>query len=311
VFDRFRALSTFQQIALVAVGIASICVLLGSIWYFALRVPYGVLFSGLRPSDAAAIVSDLDRKKIPYRLADGGATILVPADIADRTRLNVTTDDVPLKGTTGFELFDKSDMGLTDFAQKINYQRALQGELERTIQTLDGVDSARVHLSLGEDRIFRDDQVPPKASVMVRMQKGSTLSISTAQGIQHLVAAAVPNLDAANVVILDEKGRIVESPAPLKNTAVEFPAPIFETKPANRAQAVTASKTEFGYDTPGPEGEAAPLAAMVFLFLVLVGSIGGIGYLLLRPKRLSEAGRVKMAAQFRELLDRRQHDAVS
>jgi len=105
-------------------------------------------------------------------------------------------------------------MGLTDFAQKINFQRALQGELERTIATLDGVDSARVHLSLGEDRIFRDDQVPPKASVTIRMRRGLTLAANAAQGIQRLIAAAVPGLEAANVVILDEQGRIVGAPPP-------------------------------------------------------------------------------------------------
>lgn len=309
-FDRFRALSTSQQIALVAVAVTVICLLLLSVWYFVLRVPYSVLFRELRPSDAASIVSDLDRKKIPYRLADGGATVLVPADIADRTRLSVTTEDVPLKGTTGFELFDKSDMGLTDFAQKINYQRALQGELERTIQTLDGVDSVRVHLSLGEDRIFRDDQVPPKASVTVRMQKGSTLSIGTAQGIQHLVAAAVPNLDAANVVILDERGRIVVSPGPQK-TVAKRSAFVFGPTAAGRTRSEIQPKTQLAYDGPMLGSEATPLAAAIVLFLVIVGSVVAIGYLLLRPRRLSEARRTKMAAQFRELLEREQQDAVS
>jgi flagellar M-ring protein FliF len=209
VFDQLRALSTRQQVLVVAALVASVCLILASVWYLFLRVSYQPLFTQLRSTDAAAIIADLERKKISYELADGGSTILVPADVADRTRIGVMTEDLPLKGTVGFELFDKSDMGLTDFAQKINYQRALQGELERTIATLDGVDSARVHLSLGEDRIFRDDRVPPKASVTVRMQKNFVLAANTAQGIQRLIAAAVPNLDAANVVILDEKGLIV------------------------------------------------------------------------------------------------------
>src|SRR5262249_15568170 len=143
----------------------------------------------------------------------------------DATRLDVMTEDLPLKGTVGFELFNKSDMGLTDFAQKINYQRALQGELERTIMTLDGVDSARVHLSLGEDRIFRDDRVPPKASVTIRMAKGRALSESQAQGVRRLVAAAVPNLDGANVVILDEEGRVVSAAPPVgANAQTDSPA---------------------------------------------------------------------------------------
>jgi flagellar M-ring protein FliF len=211
VFDRFRAFSQGRQIMLVALGVAAIGALLGVIWLFFLHTTYQPLFTGLRTSDAATIVADLDRRKVPYRLGDGGGTILVPADIVDTTRLSVMSEDLPLKGTVGFELFNKADMGITDFAQKINYQRALQGELERTIMTLDGVDTARVHLSLGEDRIFRDDRVPPKASVTVRMAKGATLSQGSAQGVRRLVAAAVPNLDIANVVVLDEEGRVISA----------------------------------------------------------------------------------------------------
>jgi flagellar M-ring protein FliF len=212
VFERLRALPIRQQLTLVGVAVAILCIVLVGIWALFFQVSYATLFTSLRPTDAASIIADLDHKKIPYRLTDGGATILVPADVVDRTRLGVMTEDLPLKGTVGFELFDHSDMGLTDFAQKINFQRALQGELERTIATLDGVDSARVHLSLGEDRIFRDDQVPPKASVTIRMRRGLTLAANAAQGIQRLIAAAVPGLEAANVVILDEQGRIVGAP---------------------------------------------------------------------------------------------------
>ncbi len=230
-FDRLRSLSMRQQVLLVAGLVAATCFLFVAIWVLFFRVTYQPLFTQLRPTDAGAIAADLDRKKIPYRLADGGATILVPEDIVDRTRLDVMTEDVPLKGTVGFELFDKSDMGLTDFAQKINYQRALQGELERTISTLDGVDSARVHLSLGEDRIFRDDRVPPKASVTIRMQKGSVLSASSAQGIQRLIAAAVPNLETANVVILDNNGRVV-GPAASPRTDEDILQPLEQEKRA-------------------------------------------------------------------------------
>jgi flagellar M-ring protein FliF len=212
--DRFRAFSSRQQIMLICLLAAASTLIFTSIWFFLLRTSYQPLFTNLRPADAATIVADLDRKKISYRLADGGRTILVPAEVADSTRLNVSIEDLPLKGTVGFELFNKSDMGLTDFTQKINYQRALQGELERTIMTLDGIDAARVHLSLGEDRIFRDDRVPPKASVTIRAQKGVTLSPKAAAGIQRLVAAAVPNLQAGDVVVLDESGGVIGQFAP-------------------------------------------------------------------------------------------------
>src|SRR3954454_16858263 len=137
-----------RQLAAVAFGAVLLCALLAAFWLLFLRTDYGVLFSRLREPDAATIVAELDKRKIPYRLEQGGTTILVPADRVDNTRLAVMGEDLPLKGQVGFELFNKSDMGLTDFAQKINYQRALQGELARTIMTVESVDSARVHLSI-------------------------------------------------------------------------------------------------------------------------------------------------------------------
>lgn len=230
-FDRFRAFSQKQQIMLIAAVLAGSCVLFVSIWFFFLRTPYEPLFTNLRAGDAATILSDLERRKIPYSLADGGATILIPADKVESTRLKVMTEDLPLKGTVGFELFNKSDMGLTDFAQKINYLRALQGELERTIMSLDGVASARVHVSLGEDRIFRENQVPPKASVTIRMAKGASLDPNAIPGIQRLIAAAIPKLDEADVVVLDEEGRVI-STASRPAVAEESLSPAFEQKRA-------------------------------------------------------------------------------
>jgi flagellar M-ring protein FliF len=210
-FDRFRAASAEQQTRWIVAGVVLIGAALVIAWYLFLHITYKPIFTNMRPGDASAIIADLQHKKVPFQLADGGTTILVPADQVDMTRLNVMSGDIPLKGTVGFELFSKSDMGLTDFAQKINYQRALQGELERTIMTLDGVDNARVHLSLGEDRLFRDDRVPPKASVAIRMKEQGVLSDGAALGIRRMVAAAVPNLDVADVVILDEKGGVIST----------------------------------------------------------------------------------------------------
>lgn len=211
-FDRFRAASPNQQLQMAVGGICLLAVLMFLVWFGLMRTTYRPLFNNLKISDASAIVAELEHRKVAYRLADGGTTILVPSDTVDSTRLAVMGGTVPLKGTVGFELFNKTDLGLTDFAQKINYQRALQGELERTIMSLDGIDTVRVHLSLGEDRLFRDDQVAPKASVTVRMVKGAALSQSAAQGMKRLVAAAVPKMDASDVVVLDEQGQMVGAP---------------------------------------------------------------------------------------------------
>jgi len=221
--ERFRSAQPRAQGAIIAGGALIVALILGAVWYFGVRTNYAPLFSSTRAGDAATIVAELDRQKIPYRLADGGTTILVPEDKVDATRLSVMSEDLPLKGTVGFELFNKSELGLTDFAQKINYQRALQGELGRTIMTLDGVEAARVHLALGEDRLFREDRTPPRASVTVRMRNGARLSDAATFGIQKLVAAAVPKLDIADVVVLGEHGDVISTAPVAADGAVVGP----------------------------------------------------------------------------------------
>lgn len=222
--DRFRKSGIGRQTLMVTVLVIAIATITGAIWLFAIRTPYQPLFNDMRINDAATVVAELDRLKMPYKLAQGGQTILVPADKVDASRLSILSKDLPLKGGVGFELFNKSDMGLTDFAQKINYQRALQGELARTIMSLDGVDTARVHLSLGEDRIFRDDRVPPKASVIIRMQEGRGLPSTATAGIQRLVAAAVPQLQIDDVVVLDERGSAISAATALDTPRSLSPA---------------------------------------------------------------------------------------
>jgi flagellar M-ring protein FliF len=182
---------------------------LTAVYLTLVRQPYEVLFSNLRTSEAAAIVSVLEEQKVEYQLRDDGRTILAPRGVADSVRLNVGAEELPLKGAVGFELFNKSDMGLTDFAQRINYQRALQGELARTIGGLNAVEAARVHLALAEPSFFREDRKAPKASVSVTPRPGRELLPATVLGIQNLVAAAVPDLAPGDVVVLDQEGTIV------------------------------------------------------------------------------------------------------
>lgn len=212
--ERLSNSSARTQAAIVVAVLALVSLILAAIWFFVFRVEYRTIFTHLHAGDAAAIVGELEKQKVPYHLGDAGTTIAVPEGEADAVRLSLAGSDAALKGKVGFELFDKSDMGITDFAQKINYQRALQGELERTIATLDGVENARVHLSMGDDRLFRQDRAPPKASVTVRMRDGATVPQDTVAGVQQLVSAAVPLLDASAVVVLDEAGRVMGSAGP-------------------------------------------------------------------------------------------------
>jgi flagellar M-ring protein FliF len=202
-------------VRLIAIVFALVFGLLALGYFLFLRPGYVPVFTNLRPAEASAVAAQLDTKSITYRLADNGTSIAVSSDQADQARLLIAGSDVALKGGVGFELFNKSDMGLTDFAQRINYQRALQGELERTIMLIDEVETARVHLAMPERSLFRSERSPSKAAVELIAKPGRQFDGERVAGIQRLVAFAVPDLSSADVVIVDEAGRVLsQSSAP-------------------------------------------------------------------------------------------------
>ncbi len=198
-----------RQLIFIGLSVIIIAALVFALWYWIIRTPMAPAFTGLKSSDASVIIGELKRQKTPYELADDGTTILVPKDQVDASRIGILGGDLPLKGTVGFELFNKTDMGLTDFAQKINYQRALQGELARTLMSLDNIETARVHLSLPDSEVFQEDKRPPKASVTLTPKMGRTVDGGTVAGVQRMVASAVPDLEAANVSVLDGGGQVL------------------------------------------------------------------------------------------------------
>lgn len=189
--------------------IGGICIIAAGFFVLSswlLSTDYQVLFSDLEAQDGSAIISELDRMKVPYQLADDGKTILVDKDNVYKTRLKLMGKGVNLKGTVGFEIFNESDFGMTDFAQRINYQRALQGEIARTIMALEEVESARVHLVVPESGFLKKSDQQTKASITIATKPGHKLSAEQVLGIQRLVAAAVPDIDASAVTILDNRG---------------------------------------------------------------------------------------------------------
>jgi flagellar M-ring protein FliF len=201
----FLSLSRIARTGLIA-GACVIVIAFISLSYWALSTDYQVLFSDLDPQDGSAIVTELDRMKVPYLFEDGGKTILVEKSQVYKTRLKLMGKGVNLKGTVGFEIFNESDFGMTDFAQRINYQRALQGELTRTIMGLEEVQSARVHLVVPESGFLKKGDKQTKASITVTPKPGYTLTQEQVLGIQRLVAAAVPEIEASAVTILDNRG---------------------------------------------------------------------------------------------------------
>jgi flagellar M-ring protein FliF len=194
----------------VGVLVIGVIVVVGAIW--SMQPDYRVLFSNLSETDAAAIVTELKRTKTVYRLADGGMTIRVPADRVYETRLALMSSGVPLSGGVGFEIFDKQGLGATEQSQRVSYQRALQGELARTIGALDHVRQARVLLALPASSLFQRDRQQPRAAVSLIMQPGPPLEREQVAGIQRLVAASVTDLDPAHVVVTDQRGVTLSNP---------------------------------------------------------------------------------------------------
>lgn len=175
-----------------------------AIWVF--RTDYETLFGSLSAQDAAAMTAELDRMKLPYKLGADGTSILVDKSTLHQTRLKLMSKDIPLHGAVGFELFNNSDFGMTEFAQKVNFQRALQGELTRTILSLSEVESVRVHLAFPEETLFKREQNKAKASISLALKHGQMLRAEQVVGIQRLVAAAVPGVVAQDVTIVNQQG---------------------------------------------------------------------------------------------------------
>ena len=170
---------------------------------------YKALYSGMNPDDAQALTQRLQEKKIPFQLSPDGGSVLVPAEQLDKARLEIAGGGLPRSGRLGFEIFDKPDWMGSDFAEKVNYQRALEGELERTIQTLSEVQSARVHIVLPRESLFSDREREAKASIVLKLRRQP--SVESEQAITELVAGAVDNLRPENVTLVDETGRILSA----------------------------------------------------------------------------------------------------
>jgi flagellar M-ring protein FliF len=196
---------TLRQKITIAVGAAAV---VGTIWVFVAlfgKADYKTLYSGLSSSDAQALSHRLSEKNIPYELTSDGTGISVPADQLDKVRLDLASEGMPQSGRLGFELFDKPNWAGSDFAEKVNYQRALEGELERTIQTLGDVEAARVHLVLPQESLFTEQEHEAKASVVIKLRAGK-LGDDAQEAITHLVASAVDNLKPENVTLINADG---------------------------------------------------------------------------------------------------------
>ncbi len=186
-----------------------------------------VLFANLAVDDASGIIDKLKDAKVPYETTNGGTTILVPNAQVHDLRLEMAGQGLPHGGGVGYEIFDRTTMGMSDFVQKLNYRRALQGELARTITQMPEVERARVHLAIPERRLFASEQDRARASVVVSLRSNQTLSKAQIQGVVHLVSSSVEGLQARDVTVVDGHGNLLsntstDESAGLSGTQMEF-----------------------------------------------------------------------------------------
>ncbi len=205
---RYQELTPGKKSAAMVLGavvVASLVVM--SFW---LQAPdYQTLYGNLSEEDAANILEELKSKKTPYQLSNQGKTIRVPSAQVHEIRLELASKGLPKGSEVGLELFEDTPLGMTEFVQKLNFQRALQGELARTIKSLDAVDQARIHLVIPKDTLFLKEKPEGKASVMLKIHNGRTLSAEQVQGVIHLVSSSVEGVSPKNVVVVDIKGNIL------------------------------------------------------------------------------------------------------
>jgi flagellar M-ring protein FliF len=204
----YRRLTALQKGVLVGVVLAALAGF-ASLLLWSNEPEYRPLFTQLSPEDAAAIVAKLKDERIPYRLLADGRAIAVPAAQVHESRLRLASEGLPKGGGVGFELFDRTTLSMTNFVQRLNYQRALQGELARTIGQIAAVEQARVHLVVPQKSVFLDEQQKPSASVVVKLRPGAQLAKPQIQGIMHLVASSVEGLQPSQVTLVDTNGRLL------------------------------------------------------------------------------------------------------
>jgi flagellar M-ring protein FliF len=204
------------------VAIALALALLVGGWLWAKDPPYGIVFANLSERDGGQIVAALQQQNIPYRISEGGTAILVPVGQVHDVRLRLASQGLPKGGLVGFELMETQKLGISQFAEQINYQRGLEGELARSIQSLAAVKGARVHLAIPKQTAFLRDEQKPTASVLLALHPGRTLEPSQVAGIVHLVSSSVPQLNPAHVSVVDQDGNLISQQSdPQKNAGLD------------------------------------------------------------------------------------------
>lgn len=209
---------------LLGAGVAAVVAIMAAVWMWSQQPDYRVLFSNFSDRDGGSIVAALQQMNVPYKFAEGGGAILVPANQVHDVRLRLASQGLPKGGSVGFELMENQKLGVSQFLEQVNFQRALEGELARSIQAVGSVQSARVHLALPKASVFVREQQKPTASVLLNLHPGRTLDQQQTSAIVHLVASSVPDLPAKNVTVVDQSGNLLSDMGKTANASGLDPA---------------------------------------------------------------------------------------
>jgi flagellar M-ring protein FliF len=193
------------------VAIAATIAVLAGFWMWGQTPDYRVLYTNLSDRDGGAIIESLQQQNIPYKFAEGGGALLVPGNLVHEVRLRLASQGLPKGGTVGFELMESQKFGTSQFLEQVNYQRSLEGELARSMQTIGAVQNARVHLAIPKPSVFVKDQQKPSASVILALHPGRELDPGQVNGIVHLVSSSIPNMPPQSVTVLDQSGNLLSS----------------------------------------------------------------------------------------------------
>ena len=200
-----------QQIMVMLGGIAALFALIAGVWMWGQTPDYRVLYSNLSDRDGGAIIESLQQMNIPYKFAEGGGALLVASGQVHEARLKLASQGLPKGGNVGFELMENQKFGITQFAEQVNYQRALEGELARSVQSIGTVAAARVHLAIPKPSVFVKEQQKPSASVVLSLQGGRMLDSAQVSAIVHLISSSVPELSDKNVTVVDQNGTLLSA----------------------------------------------------------------------------------------------------
>lgn len=199
-----------QQKLGLMVAVAATVALLAGLWMWGQTPDFRVLYANMSERDGGAVIEALQQQNIPYKFSEGG-TLMVPADKVHEVRLNMAAQGLPKGGTVGFELMENQKFGTSQFLEQINYQRALEGELARSVQTMASVANARVHLAIPKPTVFVKEKQKPSASVVLALNAGRSLDEGQVNAIVHLISSSVPDMPAQNVTVVDQSGTLLSA----------------------------------------------------------------------------------------------------